>query len=55
MAQPQFAAAANQAPQQVRTAAQPQTAPAQKPAAPLVLDEQMLSQVTGGLPRVGGW
>ncbi|MFN6992678.1 MAG: hypothetical protein ACK4PH_00600 [Aquincola tertiaricarbonis] len=55
MAQSQINAAAAQAPQQVRTPAPQAGAPVQKPAAPLVLDERMLGQVTGGLPRVGGW
>lgn len=55
MAQSQYNAAAAQASQQGRTPAPQTGATAQKPAAPIVLDERMLSQITGGLPRVGGW
>ncbi|MBQ1765013.1 MAG: hypothetical protein IIZ92_19235 [Aquincola sp.] len=55
MAQSQFNAAAAQAAQQVRTPAPQAATTAQKPAAPIVLDERLLGQVTGGLPRVGGW
>lgn len=52
-----FAAAVAPVETQERDAQQPQAA-ADKPVAPnapQVLDERMLAQVVGGLPRVGGW
>lgn len=53
----QFAAVAVQTESHEREAPQAQT-PGEAslpPAAPQVLDERMLAQVVGGLPRVGGW
>ncbi|MEF7616794.1 hypothetical protein V4F39_22965 [Aquincola sp. MAHUQ-54] len=44
-------------PEQVRREEPQQVEGAQRPApaAPQVLDERLLAQVVGGLPRVGGW